>query len=263
MVFILLVLELRRARQLHNAVWLLTGTVAVGITTLNILLLGLALTASDWARRRAERPWRCLRRPARVCSLVAVVVGLLATGLSPLFNGGRLWPMTDGAYLYSPLTEAVVELSTALGAVLIGRTPVIVVNEDAVRRQDPIAITLSYSDGPRPSDVAGLVLLVVLLATGLVGWRSAPTHLRGMIGVLPLVLAVYVGVHLLYGHEFFLYSLHWVMPILAIIAGIAWLDRVRDRAVPFLAVLAAVLLVWNVGVFKAMLALVTSYLGGS
>jgi len=104
----------------------------------------------------------------------------------------------------------------------------------------------------------GLAASGVWLALLFVG---ALTLMRGIghrrLGqVLGLTVIGQLGLHLIYGEEIFLYSLHW-LPLLVVIAALPTLTRYRPIALAATALLLPLLLYNNVGAFASL----NGYLG--
>ena len=87
----------------------------------------------------------------------------------------------------------------------------------------------------------------VLLAAGLIGATGAFTR-SPLARVMLLFVAGQLALHLVYGHEIFLYSVHW-QPVLVIVTGYALASRWRMVALSIAALLAVHNGVVNVAMF--------------
>ena len=104
------------------------------------------------------------------------------------------------------------------------------------------------ASGPAGRALAGLVALAVLAAL----WRSPRRDPRFLAPAL--VLGWHLGLHALYGREYVIYSPHWHGVLVALLVAGAWhgLGRRRAWLAPAAAVLAALLLVNNLAVMRAI-----------
>jgi hypothetical protein len=105
-----------------------------------------------------------------------------------------------------------------------------------VRPWMPVLATQPSRPGSAgPWGVAGVVLWTLLLGLG--GWSMfALRRQRPLRVVLGLSLLAQLGLHLVYGSETFLYSLHFA-PLLVVVAALGCLTRARPLALGLAAAL--------------------------
>ncbi|WP_167772914.1 hypothetical protein [Ramlibacter humi] len=210
-------------------------------------LASLAMTTTNWmagiALAFTHLPWR---RAVRCCAWVLGIAILLALVQKLLFpTSGLFFLFPSGETQYVGRKEAGLVWNKLAGLLL---HPFVV--PDLVRLPPAkellwplLSVQSSMPGGSRGTGVAALVIWAALLGAGIAGARRlVPTHRRFLL-VLFGTLAGQVALHVVYGEETFLYSLH-LLPFLVTVAALSWFSRWRSLVIPAV-LLASVLALSN------------------
>ena len=247
------VLDDRPHSARRTALWVAVGAFAVGVTLTNAVTVG--VLAACVALRRLGPDWRAwsVRRavaPARWVALVlagAVVVnGLGLAATHRVFHTPIATSVPpDQRFLHGRPGRAAAELAVAFGNTWLAPPPAVVPNATRRIPQQVFTRRFSYVIMPRrlsypfptPPAVAaaqawrvGLVWLALAAGTAALA-AAVRTNWPGrvLMGGVFALLAWNVALHLVFGHEFLLYSQHWA-PLMAVL--LAGLVAVRGRWQP-------------------------------
>jgi hypothetical protein len=193
------------------------------------ILLGVTLIA------RRERLWRIVLGTMAAVVAVLALTAAIAVGTS-LATGQPLEQRIDsstGRFLRvmptpADTTELVLAMAHTFLAPMAEPAPG---SEPPVNNPD-YAFQLLLPTAP-PAGVLGWwreALTLLLLSLGAAGYSSSGKTVL-LLPAAAIVAANFV-LHLLYGHHYFLYSLHWMFSMVWILAGIAFLPgRARTAGV--------------------------------
>lgn len=135
--------------------------------------------------------------------------------------------------------------------------PYIGTNSRAIREQSkyPYRFTLSPAKVFSSYDPLTLLILLLLVA-GAISHIKAPRMAKWMAGASLCVVAFNWVLHSIWGVELFLYSQHWHLTLLILLAGLFLRERPRMRALTLAAVVVLILLVivQNAATISAILA---------
>lgn len=240
----ILSVELARGETIHWPAWLLLGWLAAGITLTNLLIVALLLWVPLLMR---QRRWRWPTRQAAILVGIALAVTFVSFHLLNLGYDAEPQP-----------PPAAVQWSGNFWrddpAVNLRRFPTALA--DAVAPTGPQAIPIRYL-WPRDSryifqftlDEGGEIFsrrnllgtaVFVLLIAGTLAHLRVGGHRRTLALAALAVLAFNALFHALWGHEYFLYSQHWLTASLFLLAGIL---SVRPHLQAFTLTLLAALVV--------------------
>jgi hypothetical protein len=221
-----------RPGWVRPALWVVTGTLAVGTTLSNVFPLFVLLAASIVRRGRlAVRD---------VLTLVAVLSGpLVATGILAVAGatayGFPLQPqqgVNERAFYHLPNAAAAIELAWAVTHTFIAPPPGLEPTwADPTLNPDfdfMFSYAPRYQHGSASLWRAGLT--VGMLLTGAAGFARRRATAAWLLAPAA-ILALNCAMHLFYGSHYLLYALHWETSLLFVLAGIAFLPhRVRTAA---------------------------------
>lgn len=231
----------RRRGQVRWWGWVAAAWLAASITVSNLAVVGLIFVVSlALSRRRADAP---VRRGARLMLTAALLTYLSYAVLNLGYDtdpqpGGKTLHWT-GFFLGTDVPGKLAEFPAAAVGAVAPPAPRVA----AIRYKQPryaahdIQFTFTGTPGLL-SDRNGLGLFVFLLAAaGAVCGLRARGALRPLIAAALAVLAFNALFHAVWGHEYFLYSQHWLTALLLLPAGLfAGPPEVRRTAVGLLAV---------------------------
>ena len=225
--------------------WLAAGVFTAGMTTTNGILVPLGLFLARAGRREALRP-RVLRTVGLSALVLAVnlLLMVISWGVYPPPGDPRALSQDTKAFFGFFAAETAREFPVVTAYGFFGPRPAIFPNTRAIERERPARISFSYREQTGLGWSSGLRvrLLAALLGAGLWGWRSA----RPGMTAVPLFALVSIGFHyvmysLIRGPDLLLYSLHWQVPVMYLVAGIAYLPgRARSGFTVLLAVATVV-----------------------
>lgn len=241
-----------------SAAWVTIGAVIAGTTITNIIPFALVAAAA----RRA----RCSLRQALVWSAavsaaaLAITVGVYALGAvlsrkAPPFN-----PFVAGQVLerhpFDPHI-AFVEFPAALANTMMPPVPLKAPADPLLHQEMNFVVTFH---GPpaipgewwRAALVLGLFVLALARARRLEAWQ------RVVVGGAALVVVFNWVLHAFYGSEMFLYSQHWELPVIVVLAALLVPGPGKRQWGPLVAAaLIGVCVVNNVYVWRAILRLLS------
>jgi hypothetical protein len=238
-----------RDGRLRAPAWVLTTSVALGVTITNGVLALLPLLFVE-ARRRS---WRhALRSTLAVAAAAVVLAFVQLAALNAAFGEGvpglRAWRRQDPFLAARPLDTAA-EYPRALAATLLAGPPRRVATEIAERRGYRYKQMFTIN-GPEPAGALVLRLAVVAGALAVGARRLARGAGAPLLAAASATLAFNGAVHAVYrGSDLLLYSQHWLAALVMLASGLALGSAGERRA---LAALAAATAIYNLAVLGMM-----------
>jgi hypothetical protein len=205
--------------------WLTLGTLAVGITVTNIVPY--AIFVGSLLLIRGVRLARVIYlTTAALAAVVGATIALvLASALligEPL--GDRIDPSTEKYMGSSTMGDAAMEIGWAMAYTFITpRAQRAASGHTASDNPDHDYVLLLPTASIRTiRDWWRVLIPSVALALGVAGFLQGGRH---AIWALPaaLILAGNLGLHLLFGHHFFMYAMHWTFSLVWLMSGVAFL----------------------------------------
>jgi hypothetical protein len=222
----------RRARWLDSGWYVAQSVISASMTVTNWMYGALtSLFAQGW------------KRSIRITLLAFAILTLLALGQQAIFPSAKLFlqPESEGQFLQWPRLAEVLRvapsffLSPATMPEVRGKDhfyPAFPIGSES-RPFRAMSVQNSWPHAGSAAGAVAAVLWVVLLAAGLIAWRTAP--LSPLVRLMPYALAAQFLLHCFYGAETILYSLAWLPLLLAFVALAATNGRMR---IPVLALAA-------------------------
>lgn len=238
----------------RTALWVAIGALAVGVTSSNLATVGLLVACVALRRLGPDwRAWTGARALVPVRWATLVLAGVVAVnGLGLAFTSRVLHrPVATRtppgqSYLHGQPVRAAAELALAFGNTFVAPAPTVRPN-GTQRYTGPQLYTRRFSVNnishgltypfPTPAGLgiaqgwrAGLVWLALLAGGAALAAATRRDWAGRMLLVAVLALIAWnVALHLVFGHEFLLYSQHWA-PLMAVL--LAGLVVVRGRWQP-------------------------------
>ena len=239
---LLALLVASRAPRIRESVLVLTSAATLSFTVTN-WMAGIAMAA-------AALPWR---RAVQVTINAFALVVMLWGAQKFLFPSAQFFigDREETDYVFRPTLPRIGEVANAFVV-----TPMVMPRFVSSFRDDH-AEALMGTQAARawrqePLAVAATVLWIVLLLLGLAGLRAAP-ELRPLKLTLLATLAGQFALHVVYGNETFLYSLHF-LPLLLAVAAFAMRTGARPAALALAALLVIAAGINNVARFREAVA---------
>ena len=210
--------DLRRSGQVQWLAWIATGVLTMGITATNIASLTILLFTC--LLRRGQGVLRACKSTMLVGATVLVVTYATAIVFAAMFSDTSSLSSRDSNVFVqnywtgNPFQKAM--RLPAAAANTIAPTSVGVM-PNTIRghgeRYD-IQFTLENTAGVLP-----VLICVVLLVSGTIGsFKGIPSY-RFVSMASVAILGLNLAMHTFFGNEFFLYSQHWLTPLLVLFGG--------------------------------------------
>jgi hypothetical protein len=219
--YLLAAFDLTKCQKTPWFAWFVAGFLTLGITVTNFLSTGLLLLTCMIYRGGYHRS---IIRNAIFYGIVVIAFTFSTAFLvsQRMGNGGGFFDVKSTAGFVSDyLTDYTISenLNRSLTALINSIAPVeigVVEDELSLAMQDRYLFRFTL-EGKSPN-LFGLISLV-LVFSGLIGGIKIGREYR-LVSVTSMVLLVTnLVMHCFFGSEFFLYSQHWMMPLLLIIGG--------------------------------------------
>jgi hypothetical protein len=228
-----------------GARWVAIGTLLASITITNLIPFGLvaALVRRRQASRSAALAWAA--GVGAIAFAITIVAYLVGARLAP--QALPFTPTASGQVKERhgfDAAQSFVEFPIALANTIAPPAPIRGPGDEP---RQTMQFSLSY-DAP-PGRIPGqwwrAVLVLAVLATGgACAWWLAPWQ-RAVVGAAAAVVAFNWLLHTFYGTEYFLYSQHWEVPLLVLLATLVAIPDPRRRLGRGLLALGLVLCIWN------------------
>lgn len=212
--------------------WFIVMFVAAGITITNLAIIAILLLGAMWSAGR-----RRVSSALRVCALAGVVlVGTLASSFvlnrvihRPDLSAGqsKAWATTfiNGDVFARLVRFPVVIANTVAPARIATAGPTA-----SYRSDDRYQFRFTFEEGAGPAGPVGLLSLALVVAGGVLSFRRGAFRTIGMASVA-VILFNWI-LHSAWGDETFLYSQHWFVSMLILMAlAVVWMER-RWRFTP-------------------------------
>jgi hypothetical protein len=246
-----------RAGAVPDGVWVAVGTALASITITNIASFGLAAIA---VRRQSVRLPPAALWAVRVAGMALLItlagyaLGAALSSRAPAFT-----PTASGQieerHAFEPAI-AFIEFPMAVANTLAPPVPLKVPADPLLHQDMRFALTYHTLRHIRPGAWWRTALILAVLLLSVVSARFLPSWQRTVIGAAALVLGFNWIFHAFYGSEMFLYSQHWAIPLLVILAGLAAVRGSYRRPARLLLGLLVMFCAWNsLAVWRATLAM--------
>ena len=234
---------IKKEGKIRRKAWLALGVFTLGITSTNILWVGILFCTALWVSRK---DWRFTLRTAAIWGLSALALTLLIADL-----GARIYGVEDKFWSLEKTTRFVDSHLTEDGSSRLTRSPSAISNtfspSDIGRTTNRLAD--KYDEGRKyrftllqsTSLIPTLIVLPLLMA-GLAGWIKVGGALSYLAYANLAILNLNLVMHSLFGDEYFVYSQHWLVPALILLMGIF----AEGRRVPLKAAGVAVIALFMV-----------------
>ena len=205
---------LRRGNRFTLMPWVLVAAALFSITVTN--LVPAVLTVALLLYRRTKQLWESLLAAARVGALAIAVSVVLLVAMTTYY---RAWsnfrPVRPGQFEEVRLQPArtAVEFPRALGLTIVPSSPRVI--EASLKERDRVLLTFRGS----ATEWGGLLLVLTCLGFSIFASAGAAAESRLFTELLLAVLAFNWVLHSFYGHEFFLYSQHWQVPLVLLLSS--------------------------------------------
>ena len=236
--YLLVADAIRPGGRIRHAAWLATGVVVTGITISNLLPFALIYGLTVRFQPRAPRGASAMAGAAVSTALMTAAVAALTFGIYRLggYAAGSALPFSPHVTphvfeAWDPdLLKAVRDFPLALANTFAPGLPGQVPKDFP---GDLHSFTLTFAPTGRALtgfDLRSIAILAAL-AVGMAGHLRAPHVQRAMTWAIAGVMAFSWLFYSLYGRELFLYSQHWQVTALLMLAGIGHLRHRFPRAV--------------------------------
>ncbi len=209
---------LRNEGRIRWPAWTVLGIFTVGITSTNIMWVGLLFCFSMYYVRR---DWKVVLKTMVIWIFLIIPVTVLVAEM-----GKRLYDQDDQIWSMSQLTTYKEDVNEE-GIFKLASAPATVANTFSPSNLDttenPAAddyggrsymFTLENSHGIIP-----VLLVSALIILGTVGWIWEKSVFRVLGVACVLILLLNLLMHALAGSEYFSFSQHWLIPALILMAG--------------------------------------------
>jgi hypothetical protein len=203
-------------------VWVAAGAVLAGITISNLAAFAVVAVT---VRRSQERFAASIRWTALATTgALAITVAGYALGASVAAHAPAFTPRATGQIIESHPFDpwsAAVEFPAALGNALLPPVPLKAPADSTLRQA--MRFTLTYHAPARllPGQLWRMLLILALLTAAALRARTLLPWQRAVIAGAALVLVFNWALHSVYGSELFLYTQHWEVPVLVVLAALA------------------------------------------
>lgn len=201
------------------------GTLILGVTITNAAPFFFVLFLVGW---KFTGPARTLTRLLWIGIAVAVLnAGVLLAGnvIYPTVTTFRpLYRLQHDPYFRESRLSTVARFPAALTQTVVAVKPAVADNKLGIRNDKRHKIMFTY-EPPAASigwtDTVQYVLIISVVALSAAGMLRGPPSMR-LIGLACLgIIAFNWVVHSFYGDELFVYSLHWQVPLILLLAGLS------------------------------------------
>lgn len=219
--FALAVDMIRNEGKIRWIAWIALGVFTTGITSTNFAWLGLFFFAALLQVRKniftTLRECLIFGAITAILTIITSIAGAKAIGVPSPFDAPE---EVKQSYLVEAATEkGLLTLVYAPAAIADTLTPGSI-------RTDPNEVALAEGEGrPYRFTLIGshsalpMLLILPLLGLGAYGaWKDASLH-RPLLLASLVILAGNLTLHSILGQEFFVYSQHWLVPLIVILAG--------------------------------------------
>lgn len=228
----LLVIDGTKRGPMRWGWWVALGTVAVGITSTNAMplswLVGSVLLIRGTSLPRAIYETGVLVATVLLCTVALLVASALLLG-EPL--GDRIDPSTEKYMRQGGVANTAVEVAWAMGHTFIaplGR-PMPGAHSAFDNPDHDYVLLVPTPSIPAFPGLWRVLLPAAALAFGVAGYLR---HGASRVWALPAlaVVASNFVLHLMFGHHYFMYAMHWTFSMIWLMAGVAFLPG-RTRIV--------------------------------
>ncbi len=234
------------SRAARGQAWVVPGTVLASITITN--LIPFALVAAIVRRRRTSTLAAATWAAAVTAAALVTTAGLYSLGAKLSAHTQAFTPFASGQINERhgfDLQESLVEFPLAMANTIAPPVPILAPGDTTLRQT--MRFTITYH--APPSDIPGqwwrAVLTLAVLAAAVACARSIAPWQRTVFGAAALVVAFNWLLHTFYGTEYFLYSQHWDIALVVMLAALVAIPGRRRHLARGLLALCLVLCAWN------------------
>lgn len=201
--------------------WTAVGTLMASVTISNLVsfaLVACAVRLRQVSVRRAVAWTAGVTSAALLITMAFYALGARLSSAAPAFSPAATGQI-DELHPFA-IGSALVEFPTALANTFVPPPPLKAPADPGLRQ--PMRFTLTYHARglPPPGETWRIALVLLVLAAAL--WNSAflSPALRRLVIAAALVVAFNWVLHTFYGTEMFLYSQHWGVALVVVLAGL-------------------------------------------
>ncbi len=201
-----------RSGRLRPLPWIALGMAVTSITVTNVVLFAVVLVLLVWSFPRLDAGYR------RTAGVLAAAVGLsFALHLAVNYAHSGVWGLHETSYGQTQLTDFIVLSLRRVAALPLALVDTVspaayLTHLDGFGR---LIFTFEGVGVPSPWRLLPGGLTVLLAAVGVVaGLRGSSDRTRFFVRAALAVLGCNLAFHAVWGHEYFLYSQHWLLALL-------------------------------------------------
>jgi hypothetical protein len=229
---------------MRKVFWVIAGTFAIGITITNMVPMAVLLFSI--AAQKKEKLFDAVRGTLIPSAVALVSAVCIAIGIGAVTHSGieQLHDSYTGDSFYrNKVLETLSSSPAALTHTFLAPRPGIMPDEwPGWNFRYPLQFTYSQSALEPAKEVVFEIFALSLMALGcLAHWTHSGTRGRFLLLASLSLLLSNLLLHCLYGSkDLFLYSLHWSLPALFVLSGLAWYKNpaLRSLLVIFFCMLA-------------------------
>jgi hypothetical protein len=221
----LLALRCMRHRDRSLWPWVAIGVLVAGVTVSNLVAVAILFGAVGLAA--GERPWKVFARAGAVVAIVLLTTVALAAAFGSAYQLKGVDLAGGGEYVERWLKlQRTVDRATAMPSAL---AHTFAAPEPSLGRNMPARLggsryqyrfLTAHREQHFCFDHWLGVVFVGLFALGAVGYRRAPPPARWLCGASLAIIAFNWGLHAVWGVDLILYSQHWQLALLVLLAGL-------------------------------------------